>query len=202
MTISFPLTIPSSISPNRVEWSQINAVGISSAPWTFEQQVHEYDGAAWSISVSYPPMTRAEAAPYMAFLSSLRGRRGTFLFGDTLMSSPQGTVSGSTPQVKGASQTGLTLNTDGWAVSTLVLKAGDFIQIDYNLYTITADATSDGSGEVTLDIWPMLRGHSDNASIITSSPKGLFRLSSNQITPIAAPANQHYSISFTAEEAL
>ena len=63
---------------------------------------------------------------------------------------------GGTPLVNGASQTGQSLITDGWPNSTLVLKAGDIItlaSID-QVFTVAADGTSDGSGELTLTINP------------------------------------------------
>ncbi len=101
-------------------------------------------------------------------------------------------TTGSTPLVNGAAQnvtyanaTGAntqSLVTDGWAISTAVLKAGDVITLagvyavnpvpgegttgktvmDYlQQFTVTADATSDGTGNATLTISP---------AIITSGP--------------------------------
>lgn len=97
---------------------------------------------------------------------------------------------GGTPLVKGASQTGASLITDGWSNSiTGVLKQGDIFTIagcyqvsnptgsnpqtlkDLQQFVVTADADSNGSGEATLAISP---------SIITS---GAFQ------TVNAAPAN-------------
>ena len=77
---------------------------------------------------------------------------------------------GSTPLVNGASQTGSSLITDGWANSTLVLTEGDVFTIGDDVFAVnprsrestgvlrqfvvTADATSDGSGDLTIPIWP------------------------------------------------
>jgi hypothetical protein len=62
-----------------------------------------------------------------------------------------------TPLIKGASQTGSTINTDGWTISqTGILKAGDLVKfaaID-TVYEITADCDSDGAGDATLPINP------------------------------------------------
>lgn len=202
MTISYPISTPSSPKPSSVRWYDLNAIVLSESDYTYESQVQEYDGTRWAIEVAIDPMSREEAQPWQAFLSALRGNRGTFLFGDTLMSAPLG-AAGGTPKVAGAGQAGgFTLATDGWPISTLVLKAGDFIQIGTSLYRVLQDATSNVSGQVTLDVWPRVRTHADNADIVTSDCKGLFRLSTNQNPTIDAGRDQLYPISFSAVEAL
>ncbi len=83
---------------------------------------------------------------------------------------------GGTPLVNGATQTGATIITDGWPNSTLVLKAGDLVTFATGptlVYDVTADGTSDGSGNLTLSISPNIfsggsPGNND-AIIITAS---------------------------------
>lgn len=201
MTISYPVSLPTlEESHSSVSWRRINTVALSESPFTGYQEVEEHDGARWAIDVAIDNLDRDQAMKWLGFLDSLRGQRGTFLYGDELTAQPQG-AGGGTPLVAGASQTGFTLDTDGWPNSTTVLKAGDRIQIDNSLYVLVADATSNGSGEVTLDIWPHLRGHADNAPIIYQSAKGLFRLASNEIEEPQSRL-QLWSIGFTAIEAL
>lgn len=80
-----------------------------------------------------------------------------------------GTLTGSTPLVVGANQSGSTINTSGWANSTLVLKQGDIVSftgssavnpVSYRstrklrTYYVTADVTSDGGGLAALPIFP------------------------------------------------
>jgi len=202
MAISFPLTVPATLKPGSVRWSLTSAVGVSQSPTTFQTTRYEFDGESWLIDVSYPPLTREEAAPFFAFLAALRGRNGTFLFGDTLLRESRGTPTG-TPQVNGANQAGSKeLICDGWTPSTLVLKAGDFIQIDFRLYMVLADVTSGAGGAATIDVFPRLRTHADNASIIVEDAKGMFRLTNEEQTIVEAGATQLFSISFTASEAL
>jgi hypothetical protein len=93
---------------------------------------------------------------------------------------------GGTPLVNGASQTGATLATDGWTASTAVLNKGDVFTLtsvyainpksrvstgQLQQFTVTADSTSDASGELDIPISP---------SIITS---GAYQ------TVSASPAN-------------
>jgi len=202
MTISYPITCPTSLKPGATRWQMASAVTLSVSPTTYQTTKYEYDGESWSIDVSYPLLTRQEAAPFFAFLAALRGQNGTFLFGDTLLSQPLGTGAG-TPKVNGGTQNGSKiLVSDGWSASQLVLKGGDFIQIDQRIYMVLADVTSDGSGNASVDVFPRLRSHLDNASIVTSNPKGLFRLADDQVTIVEAGPTQLFNISFKAIEAL
>lgn len=81
-----------------------------------------------------------------------------------------GAFTGSTPVMNAtANQSGASILTSGWAVSTLVLKAGDIISIsgvngvnpisyrDFGqkrTFVVTADVTSDGGGLATIPIAP------------------------------------------------
>jgi len=203
VTINFPVVPPTNLNPSSIQllFSNVNGVGVS--PYSLQTQVASYGGDGWGLAVGFDPMDREEAAPWIAFLASLRGQFGTFLFGPNTFGTPLGAGAGvSTPRVKGASQTGYTLETDGWTLSTEVLKKGDFFEIDSRLYMNLTDATTDGSGEVTLDVWPSLRAPADNALIITSSPVGLWRLTSNLVRAVDVPNTELYTITFEAQEAL
>jgi hypothetical protein len=109
--------------------------------------------------------------------------------------------------VKGASQTGSELITDGWTTSTTgILKAGDYIQIGggaaAKLHKVLDDVNSNSSGEATLTLWPDLRSApSDNAAIVVSGAKGVFRLSTNQSDWDVNEASI-YGMTFPAREAL
>jgi len=201
MAISYPITLPSTIKPSSVEWIECNTVGVSQSPYTKQQQVYEWSGSFWKVRADYEAMTRLEAQALIAAFSSLHGSRGTFYFGDYLFAAALGSPSG-TPRVNGASQIGFELITDGWPNSTLVLKAGDMFQIGTSLYRNLSDATTNGSGQATLNIWPQAHNHADNSLITTSSPVGVFRLVDNQIKTQDAPRDRHYRISFVAVEAL
>ena len=77
---------------------------------------------------------------------------------------------GGTPLVKGASQSGESLNTDGWPFTTTVFKAGDCFELSglNQLFRSFGDVTSDGAGNATITINPpILAGSSpaDNAAI-------------------------------------
>lgn len=81
-------------------------------------------------------------------------------------------TTGSTPLVNGASQSGASLITDGWANSTPVFKENDVFTIDgvfavnyfsykpmhfLRQFRVTADVTSDGTGNATIPIDPPIQ---------------------------------------------
>jgi hypothetical protein len=105
-------------------------------------------------------------------------------------------TTGSTPLVNGASQTGSTIITDGWANSTAVLTDGDVITFAgvnnvnpqnrqstgvLKQFVVTAASSSDGSGNLTIPISPAL------------TPSGQFQ------TCTASPANNAAVVPLGAE---
>ena len=185
MAITYPLTLPSHTGITGITFRAVNTVGITQSPFTYSQQVVAHSGQRWEVDVTLPAMARADAEQWIAFLVSLRGVFGTFTLGDPVGASPRGSAGG-TPLVNGASQTGGTLNIDGCTASqTGWLKAGDYIQLGTagtaTLHKVLADADSNGSGEVSLDIWPYIRtAPADDASVTLTNTVGRFRLASNQ----------------------
>lgn len=184
MAISYPISLPSTPGFRRVSIQPRSSVAMYASPFTYQQQVYAHPGQMWSGEFELPPMTRAEAAPWVAALTSLNGTEGRFYFGDPAWTSPRGVGTG-TPLVKGASQTGYDLVTDGWTTSqTGIMKAGDWLQIGattaMKLHMVMADANSDGSGNATLTLWPRLRSSpADNLALTVNNPQGIWRLAGN-----------------------
>lgn len=122
----------------------------------------------WEFTVTFPPMRRPAFAPIEAFLNSLRGQYGTFTIVPPDRRAPQGALGG-TPLVNGAAQTGSSIDVKGGSINiTDWAKAGDFVIFggDTKVYQITADASTDGSGNITLSIYPpLLTSPADNASV-------------------------------------
>jgi hypothetical protein len=206
MAISYPLSMPTNTRIRSIELRAVNAVAYSRSPFTFAGQAFAYAGQMWQADVTLPPMKRADAEQWLAWLVSLRGSLGTFLLGDPLGCVARGVATG-TPIIKGGSQTGGTINIDG-ATSGVTgwLKAGDYVQIGSGgtarLHKVLQDANSDGSGNVTLELWPHVRtAPADNAAVTVSSAKGLFRLASNEQAWSINEASI-YGITFSAMEAV
>jgi len=206
MTISYPVSLPTSPAPKDMEWGGMTVAGKNVSPYTLGQETFEWPGNRWRVSVRYPPMTRAQGDAVVAALISLYGV-GTFLLGPAGPGKTAKGVATGTPLVNGANQVGKELVTDGWTISvTGILKAGDFIQrgsgVTSRLHVVLQDVNSDGSGNATLDIWPRIReSPADNSAIVVASPKGVFRLVGSEPKWDQDTAYV-YGVSFEAEEAL
>lgn len=209
MAISYPLSLPTITGIANIVLTARNSIAVATSPFTLSQQVMKHQGARWEANVTLPPMKRSSAEEWIAFLISLNGQYGTFLLGDPIGATARGVAStnAGTPLVNGGSQTGQTLNIDGAPNSiTGYLKAGDYIQLGTNsssrLHKVLADANSNASGQVSLDIWPALRSSpADNSSVIVANTKGLFRLSSSDAS-FSIDHTSVYGITFSAAEAL
>ena len=183
MAISYPLSIPNN-NVNKTKFRAINTAASSRSPFTHAEQVVAHSGQHWEVDVTLPPMDRDAAEVWVSWLLSLRGKVGTFLLGDIVGATARGSAGG-TPLVNGGSQTGGSLVLDGATASqTGWLKAGDYIQLGSGatatLHKVLQDANSDGSGNVTLDLWPYIRSApADNSTVVVSNAVSRFRLASN-----------------------
>ena len=169
-----------------------------SPPFTFSQQTVVHQGQRWEASISIPTVRKQYAAPWKAFLTALKGRRGTFLLSDPDYASPRGTASG-TPTI-----TGTAGNETATITMTGTLLAGDYIQVgtllNSKLYQVLEDCSDTGLG-TTVSLWPSLRTSPAAEDVNLSSPSGLFRLAANQVS-WAVDQSSAYSISFDCVEVL
>lgn len=134
MAITYPLDHPSTPGFRSIRMTARNVVGVSSSIFSLAEQVTDHSGDMWAADVTLPPMKRADAEAWCAWLTALRGRYGTFRLGDSVGKTPRGVAtlvsSAIAPYVNGGSQTGSTLSTAGWTASTdSILRAGDYIQM-------------------------------------------------------------------------
>ena len=203
---TYPLTIPSSPTWRTATLKMVFRDGLTRSPFSDVQQAFLWEGGLWQADITLPPMTDVTAGEWMAFFALLRGRSQTFLMGDPARQTPQGEAGG-TPLVAGASQTGYTLDIDGASLTqTDWLKAGDYIQLGStsttHLHMITEDADTNGSGEVTLSIWPQLReSPANNATVTVSGTVGIWRMAQS-VAEFDINDAKHYGISFSAMEAV
>lgn len=204
--ITYPLTPPSSPTFSRCEFMPRSVTSQAVSPFTLQAQVQEHDGQLLEVSLSLPPMTRAQAEYWISFLAKLHGQVGTFLLTPPGGGTPRGTPAG-TPLVSGPSQTGDQLVVDGWTPSaTGVLLAGDWIQVGTGttarLHKVLDDADASGGGVTTLRIWPSLReSPANNSAVVTSNPQGAFRLASANFQ-WSLDLAKIYGLSFAAREAI
>ncbi len=138
-----------------------------------KRQTRQIGGQYWRIYATYPPMTRSEFEPIYGFLMKQRGSFETFTMVPPVVGSTTATGYG-TPVINGGSQTGRTVNTDGWTANQSagnLLKAGNYLKFANHdkVYVLTDANTSGSSGESTLSIEPALLTSPADGSAITIS---------------------------------
>jgi len=189
MPISYPLTPPSPFKVSKLSLTGVSARSRSVSPFTFQVQQYNWPGQGWLGSVECPPMVRSDAEQVIAFL--LAAQRGTFYFRDYSNSAPRGNVTG-TLTVASATANGTTLGISG---ATGTFAVGDWLQISTSLYKVIQVNSSS-----SVDVFPVLRAsYSGGTSIVTSSPKGVFRLGNNQ-TDWSIELAGIYGVSFSIVE--
>lgn len=206
MPISYPRALPTHTGIRSINLRAVNVTAVSESVFTLRQQVYKHSGERWEAEITLPPMKRADAEGWIAWLLSMRGREGTFLLGDPLGGTARGSVGG-TPVVNGGSQTGDSISIDGCTASqTGWLKAGDYIQLgagaSASLHKVLQDVSSSGAGQATIDIWPSIRtAPADGAAIVVNNAKGVFRLTSPNVDWAIDEASI-YGLTFPAVEVI
>lgn len=199
MAISYPLALPTHTGIAQIEFRAINAVAYSQSPFTFAGQAVAHAGQMWQADVTLPPMKRADAERWVAWLVSLRGRLGTFLLGDPLSTAIRGTATSATITGSSGASTVSATVTNGQTI-----LAGDMFQLgtgsDATLHKVLVDYTGTGSA-ADLEIWPALRKARSSVAADLTSPQGVFRLTSNE-TAWSVNEASVYGISFSAMEAV
>lgn len=177
-TLTWPTLTRS--APRVLDWSLAPNTQTFSSPLSGAVQTVEMPGARWQVSFAMENLTEADSPLLQAFLVKLRGKAGRFYLHNFARPEPRGTQRG-TPLVKGASQTGNTLEVDGCTIAATLL-AGDFFEVNGELKMVVADATANGAGEMSLTFEPPLRSSpADNAVVTLSQPKATFMLASDEL---------------------
>tara|TARA_R110000824_G_scaffold48284_1_gene136495 strand:+ start:289 stop:888 length:600 start_codon:yes stop_codon:yes gene_type:complete len=161
-------TFPSSPAFNSLEVNSIQPSFVSRTI-SGRRQARQIAGQFFTMTATFPPMTRAEFAPIDAFIMKQRGQYETFQLVLPVLSTGLGSPAG-TPLVAGASQTGRSIITDGWTNDIQIFKAGDYLKFANHdkVYKVTADVSSHASlGTATIAIEPALITSPVNDSAIT-----------------------------------
>ncbi len=164
-------------------------------------QTLELTGARWQAHYELPPMKRAQAAAWTAFLTELLGSAGRFHGFDPDARMPRGSALG-TPLVNGAGQTGKGLIVDGWSeLETGLLLPGDYFEVNGELKMVTASVASDSAGEAALAFTPPLRASpADGAALTLANPKVTMMLADDEQAAWDADRASVYGISLAGVE--
>lgn len=132
---------------------------------TFRRQVQ---GQKFSFTVAYPPMTRSEFAPIMAFIMKQRSRKEDFTIVFPSYLNAQGNET-NTLLVNGVHAVAdTTIAIDGFAGDGAGrLKAGDLIKFAHDKVYMVIDDVTSSSNASTVTIEPPLRTALANDSSVT-----------------------------------
>lgn len=167
------------LTPNVSAWALKSNVAVFEA---FNNAISTLNrgGERWEIELSFLNLRGADRATLRAWLVQLNGQEHRFTVHDH--SHTQRGTFGGTPVVDGSSQTGTQINIRGATASvTNWIRAGDWLQFGNELKQCTADANTDGSGDVAVSFLPRIRtSPADGAAIEVVQPLGQFLLNSNR----------------------
>ena len=146
-----------------------NQTTIVSTAINGRRQARQLQNQRWSMTVSFPPMTRASFAPIFAFITAQRGRKESFTYTPPIIDDALGTETGSV-LVNGVHAVGdTTIAMDAFAGDGAGrFKAGDFLKFaSHNkVYMVVSDVTS-SSNAATVTIEPPLTTALANNEAVT-----------------------------------
>ncbi len=198
------------VAPQIVAVTLRGNTAVYESPLTGNMQTLDRGGLHWVFQYTWTAIFGDDAADMRALVAALRSQANRVRV--KVYDNPKRGAYGGTPLVAGASQTGSSLTIDGASNSiTDWIKAGDYFSVDVNgeheLKMATADANSDGTGNVTLNFEPALRDSPlDNAAIWVEDgtlpkPGGVFILSDPDATWSSRPtATNRTSVSLQFTE--
>jgi hypothetical protein len=142
-SITEPLALPTLDSglptkPRTVTLHMEQAVGRVVSPLSYSEQVQVFAGKRWRASWNLPPMERADAEQWLAFLARCNGPERVFLAGDPNAATARGTPTG-TPLVE--YRNNLLLQSEDFTTTWTTSGTG----------TITADQATAPDGNTTAD---------------------------------------------------
>jgi len=149
-----------------------NQTTIVSTAINGRRQARQLQNQRWSMTVSFPPMTRSSFAPIFAFITAQRGRKESFTYTPPIIDDALGTETGSV-LVNGVHAVGdTTIAMDAFAGDGAGrFKAGDFLKFASHdkVYMVVSDVTSSSnSATVTIEP-PLTTALADNSAVTYDS---------------------------------
>lgn len=189
-------TFPTDILPASAMWGLQSNTESFVSPLNRSTQTLERPGARWKARLTFTTMSLTQQRKLKALLTSLNGMAGRVY----LWSHENPGSSLYSPVVNGTMTDFKSLPTKSWPVSTLVLRAGDYLEVGGELKMVTADVTSDAAGLAAVPVGPPFRKAPSNLAAITlDKPKALMMLASDVWEFVSTPAWRHesFSVDFT-----
>lgn len=178
------IALPAGIVAAKMSWGQRrNDMEFRSQ---FGAQTNELSAPVWMVTLE-PPMTReSESGAWKALLMLLRGRTNQVELWDFARPAPRGTMRGTMTLNSSAAQGDVSLSIVAAGQAAKTLLAGDQIGLGsgttQQVVMVVADATSNGSGIISVTVEPPLRNaFAAGAAVTWDKPKALFRRNSSAV---------------------
>lgn len=173
-TITYPetLTVPSAL------WRQVRRdLSYSSI---FGSQAVEISPPLWAVSLEANALKEKNSGAWKALLIGLKGKTNNLALWDMARPAPIGTMRGTMTLNTSAAQGATTLSIIAASEAAKTLLQGDLLGIGSGttrqVVMVTADATANGSGIISVTVEPPLRNAGTaGASIVWDKPVALFR---------------------------
>lgn len=191
------IAFPSSPAPATMSWRLVQPAQQNISLWTGARQVLPSGRGWWECSITLPPIIGESSVNiWRSFIAKARGSANDFQVPVNEIAQSSLTA---TPLINGANQSGRSLVTDGWPISTTVLYAGQFVTIGGQLLQLTDDIVSNSSGQATINFEPAIRVKpSDNDEIEFKAPYALMYFTEDP--SYSVEPGLVYSLSFNLRE--
>ncbi len=209
MALTFPLAFPDELKVAAVSFRAVVTEASAKSIFDGSEQIFKYSGEWWEADITRPPARAANGYDWAGWMAALSSGIGTFLLGDPGRIAPFGTAKDTpgTPLVNAAFSAGHTLAIDGCPANVVnYLLRGDYIGMGSGaasrMHMVAENASTNGAGQATLNIWPMLRySPADNTPLVLVNAKTVMRFTSNQRQWSVRPG-QILDMTFSAREYL
>lgn len=172
------ITFSSALKVARCSWAQQrNDIAFNSM---FGSQAVEVSAPVWAVTLEATPGLESDGGAWQSLGMQLRGKTNQLALWNIARSVPRGTMRGTMTLNDDAAQGATSLSIVASGQTSKTLLQGDFLGIGslltQQVVMVVADATSDGSGIISVTIEPPLRNaFSSGESITWNQPKALFR---------------------------
>ena len=202
--IDFPTDIPI----RATGWSQDGGVVRQRSIFTGRtQDIRIGPAARWVCALQFVPTVDVAQLRRMRAFLAFAAQPGNGFRLDMVEAAQAVSPVPATALVNGAGQLGLVLNIDGLPNSTAILPAGALVSValpggsDEQAFTLTAAATSNGSGQAALALnQPLRASPADNAVVRLHWPRAVMRVGPDALNWAASPGAIYEFAALDSEE--
>ena len=177
------------ITPTTQTFELVTNTKVFQSPLSNSVQTLTRAGSHWKTSMVFSNLSGAERAELQAFIAKMDGQTHRARISDYGAVKLGAASSGDTLLVAGAGQSGSSISLDGASLGVSnYFKAGDYLSFNNELHMVTADASSDAFGEITVSIAPPIRKvPADNTAVTYIGATGVFMITNNPMWRTQAP---------------